>query len=137
MTELSENTKQVYRSKRNRVQKGIDTGFYSAEELPLAMKLVEELNKKLGETNDTIRPPGRPRGATTVRIPRTMMDASPEKLAEKIKDSEAELEVMKSLAEAKDPKWTPGTPEFEAREQRIRDRAKAAEGGEKGKATGT
>lgn len=97
MTDLSDNTKANYRSKRNRIQGGINTGFYTPEELPLALKTVARLNELLGETNDTIRGPGRPRAGKTLRIPTS--GETPEETMQAVNESETKLEKLARMAE--------------------------------------
>lgn len=124
-SDLSPNSKANYRSKRNRIQRGIDTGFYTEAELPLARKTVDELNAKLGETNDTIRRPGRPRGEV-LRIPKGTIAMTPEETMEALRKSEEELEALQNVAKNRDPKWIPGTSEFIERERKIAERAEEA-----------
>lgn len=97
--DLSDNTRANYRSKRNRIQRGIQVGFYSEKEIPAALKVIEELNVKLGETNDTIRGPGRPRSA--VKVP-TGLHQSPEQTMNTVNDSNERLERMLKIKQMVD-----------------------------------
>lgn len=96
--DLSENTKANYRSKRNRIQRGIDAGFYTEKELPLALKTITKLNEQLGETNDTIRKPGRPRGEV-LRIPKGIDSPNAEETMQAVNESETKLEKLARMAE--------------------------------------
>lgn len=104
-TDLSDNTRANYRSQRNRIQKGIEGGFYTEAEIPLARKRIDEINDKLGETNDTIRAPGRPRSA--LRMPKggSTTHQSPEVTMEKVGESDVKLERIKRMADESRQRW--------------------------------